>query len=208
MRIKNPRPPRVVLRLPHTARAVLALGKVIYEHLATNTVLFPSPNPPLVTFSADIAALDAAETFAATRAAGAVESRDGKLVIVLADLKRVRAYVQELVSNDPVNAATFASEAGLSLAKAPFRMQNELTVKPRKNASGSVDARARATVKAAHEWQTSIDGGTTWTSAPTTLQASTTLSGFTPGITLMVRHRAITKDGADNWGNPVSLVVV
>ena len=50
-------------------------------------------------------------------------------------------------------------------------------------------------VKASHEWQYSTDGGKTWTSVQTTLQAKTTVPGLQPGNTVVFRHRAVTKSG-------------
>jgi hypothetical protein len=57
---------------------------------------------------------------------------------------------------------------------------------------------ACAVERASHDWQYSSDGGKTWISAPSSLQAKTTLSGLTPLTTVMVRQ---------DWDQPVSAVV-
>jgi hypothetical protein len=44
-------------------------------------------------------------------------------------------------------------------------------------------------------------------SLPFTTQASTTVSGLTPGSTVHFRYRPVTKDGAGDWSQPVSIMV-
>ncbi len=53
--------------------------------------------------------------------------------------------------------------------------------------------------RACYDWESSLDGGKTWVAAPSSLQAKTTLVGFTPGVTVMFRYRAVTKTGEGNW---------
>jgi hypothetical protein len=199
--------PQVVLRTPKTALAWLVLAKAVYDSLANNKGMFATPNPALATLSADIAALDAAELATHTKTVGVTAARNAKLVIVRSDLKKVVAYVQGLVDADPVNAETIAKNAGLDLRKTPSRNKSEVSAKAGAT-SGSVDAAAKVGgVKSAHEWEYSLDAGKTWTAAPTTLQAKTTITGLTPGSSLLVRHRAITKTGASDWSAPVPLIV-
>ncbi len=117
--------------------------------------------------------------------------------------------MQGLVDADPPDAATIAHNAGLFLRRATVRSKAELSAKPDKTTSGSVVLVAKlGGVKASHEWQYSSDGGKTWTSAQTTLQAKTTITGLTPGSTVSFRHRAVTKTGPDAWSQPVSMIVV
>src|SRR4029077_17807439 len=100
------------------------------------------------------------------------------------------AYVQGLVDADPANAETIATTAGLTLRKTSSRTKSEVSAKAGKT-SGAVDVSAKlGTVKAAHEWAYSADGGKTWTAVPTTLQARTTITGLTPGSPLLGRPRA------------------
>ncbi len=208
MKKNSPKAPQVVLRRPHTAVAVLALAKAIYDALETNKGMFPSPNPPMPTFLADINAFDVAQTATHTRTKGTVEARDAKLAVVLSDLGQIRAYVQKVVDADPANAATIAQNAGLSLRKSSARSKTDLSAKPNKKVSGSVDVVVKVGgVKASHEWQYSTDGKS-WTNASPTMQAKTTIPGFTPGTTVFFRHRAVTKTGPDNWSQAVSMIVV
>lgn len=207
MKTLVPPTPKVILRAPHTALGWLVLAKAVYSGLSNNKGMFTTPNPPLAQFSTDIDSLDTAQTATQTRTKGTAAARDAKLVIVRADLIKVCAYVQALVNADAANAATLAHNAGLALRKTRTGGKSEVAAKPGK-VPGLVLLTAKlGTVKAAHEWQTSADGKT-WTDFPTTLQAKTSLSGLTPGSTVFVRHRAVTKTGPLAWSQPVSMIVV
>ncbi len=208
MKTNSPKVPHVVLRRPHTAAGVLLLAKAIHDALAANKGMFPIPIPTLVQLGTDIAALDAAQTATQTRAKGTVQDRDAKLVVVIADLNQLRGYVQGVVNGDPTNAATIAHDAGMSLHAAPAHNKTAIAVKPNKQVSGSVDVVVKAGgAHVSHEWQYSLDGKTRTNASPT-VQARTTIPGFTPGATVYVRHRAVMKTGPEPWGQTVSMIVV
>jgi hypothetical protein len=61
--------------------------------------------------------------------------------------------------------------------------------------------------RASYEWEYSSDGGKTWSPAPPSLQAKTTVTGLAAGTSVQFRYRAVTKAGADDWSNPVTLLV-
>jgi len=61
--------------------------------------------------------------------------------------------------------------------------------------------------RASYEWQSSLDGGKTWTILPTTLQAKTTVSGLTLGATVMFRSRPVTRTRKGGWSQLTSIVV-
>jgi hypothetical protein len=166
---------------------------------------FPTPTPPLTQLSNDINSFDAAQTAALTRAKGAVQKRNAAMAVVVADLDQLRAYVQTVADADPSNALAIAHSAGMDLRKTKSSSKNDLNAKPGK-LSGSITVSARvAGLRAAHDWQTSTDGGKTWISAPTSLQAKTTIIGFTPLTAILVRHRAVTKAGPQDWSQPVTV---
>jgi len=50
----------------------------------------------------------------------------------------------------------------------------------------------------AHEWEWSADG-TNWTRIQSTVDATTIVSGFTPGQVVDFRHCTITRDGQSEW---------
>jgi hypothetical protein len=200
----------IVLAIPKSAIAVLALAKALQAAMAANKVLFPAPTPSVAQLAADIAALDAAETATHTHTVGTVEARDAKLATVKLDLRQLRAYVQSVAEADEANAASIAKEAGMSVGKTPSHHKEALTAKPNKKTSGSVDVAARAAVanRQSHDWELSTDGGKTWTALASTLAARTTVTGLTPGAIVHVRHRAVTKSGPDNWSQAVSVIVI
>ena len=198
----------VTLTLPRVVQALLALAKAVAAAFAANPKLFTAPVPSLLVFNSDIAALDAAETATQTRAPGSVEARDAKRTVVEEDLRKLRAYVQQVADADEANAAMIAKEAGMGVAKVRSSGKQNLTAKPSKKGSGAVDVVAKAPAgRASHEWEVSTDGGKTFTAAPSTLQAKTTLIGLTPGQIVLVRHRAVTKAGSGDWSQTVSVVV-
>ena len=47
----------------------------------------------------------------------------------------------------------------------------------------------------------------TWVTAPSTIQAKTTIPGLTPGSTMQFKYRAVTKTGEGDWSQAVSLIV-
>jgi hypothetical protein len=57
-----------------------------------------------------------------------------------------------------------------------------------------------------NEWQYGTDGKT-WTTAPVTLTAKTTIEGLTPGTLYYFRYRPVTKLGEGDWSAIVTLVM-
>ncbi len=159
-------------------------------------------------FTSDIGDLVTAENAAKMRTKGAVQTRDAKLGVVLADLKQLVAYVETVANADPSNAAAIAMSAGMVIKKQPVTTKNDLDF--RKSAvSGSVVVMARvgSRQKEAHEWEYSVDGGKTWLTLPTTTQAKTTITGLTSGTSVQVRHRAVSNTGITAWSDAASSMV-
>jgi hypothetical protein len=205
----NDAQPRVIvtLLLPRPVLALLALAKAIQAAIAANPGIFKTPVPPLAQLASDLAALDTAQT-ATTSVKGAVEARNAKRVVVVADLHALRAYVQTVCDADPANAASIAETAKMSVRAKPKRTQSAVSVKAGPM-SGTLAITARLTAaRASHEWEYSTDGGKTYLAATPTLQAKTTITGLVPATTVLVRHRAITKTGPADWSAAFSAIVV
>jgi hypothetical protein len=197
----------VVIRRPRPVAAFLSMAKAILQAVTNAKATFPTPNPSLATLTTDISSFDSAQSSALTRAKGAVQARNAAMVVVSADLDLLRGYVQQVADADPSNALAIAHSAGMDLRKTPVRSKNDLNAKPG-TTSGTLAVSARVGgVRASHEWQYSIDGGKTWISLPSSLQAKTMISGLTPLTTVMVRHCAVTKAGPQDWSQPISAVV-
>ena len=173
----------------------------------TGNPSFPTPSPTLAAITTAAAELQAAENAALARTKGAVATRNEKRSALVTLLTELRASVQATANADPETSTSVIQSAGLAIRKTPVRAARVFAAKPGA-VSGSValvtDAAAR---RASYEWQYSTDGGKTWVSAPSTLQAKTTVAGLTPGATIVFRYRAVTKTGEGDWSQNASIIV-
>jgi hypothetical protein len=197
--------PQAVLKLSPRVKNIITFAQSVATAM-TNNASFPTPNPPLATFEADIAALNTAETAVLSRVKGAVETRNAKLAIVKADLGVMRTYVQSIADANPSNAEAMIESAGMKLKTVTLRDKAALAVKPG-DVSGAVLLEAKsAGDRAAYDWQYSTDQKT-WTALPQTLQAKTSSSGLTAGTLYYFRVQALTRTGEQDWSQIVSLLV-
>jgi hypothetical protein len=188
----------VALKPPKTAPELLVLARTIVEAMRGNS-WFPAPVPSLATVQAAIDRLAEAEVAALSMTVGLKQARNSARAALVALLHRLKAYVQGVADENPDLAASIIEGAALSVAargdkaKAPFAILQG-------GVSGSVRLVAKAVTKvASYEWQLSKDAGKTWVDLPTTLQAKTTVSGLTPGMTYGFRFRAIKRPGVGDW---------
>lgn len=206
MKTTTPRTIVVVLALPKPVPALIIRMNAIIAAMTANKASFPSPPLVLTTASSHVSALSTAEVAAKTHAVGTIQARDDAQKLVIADAGQLHAYVAQVVNASPNQAATLAAAAAMSLRKSGTRSKSDLAVK--QSVSGSVVATAKSVAGAkSHEWQYSLDGGKTWTSAPPTTKATTTIQGLPPGTLTQFRQRAITKAGATDWTAPVTMAV-
>jgi hypothetical protein len=198
----------VVLHKPRAVTGIISLAQAIEAAMSANATTFPSPSPALVLYQSDITALVAAQTLARTRAKGAVQTRNAKLAVVVADTNQLRAYVEAVAEANPATAAAIANSAGMDVRKPSVRTKNDVNVK-QGPASGAVIVTAKVgTLKrSSHEWEYSTDGGKTWVAVTATVQAKTTITGLTPATSVLFRTRAITPTGPTLWTDPATLLV-
>jgi hypothetical protein len=198
--------PIVALKLPNKVKSVISFAENVANAM-NNNASFPSPNPPIATFLADIAALNTAETAVLSRTKGAVETRNAKLAVVHADLENLKTYVQSVAGlGTPANAPAVIEAAGMTTRKVTVRDKPALAAK-QGSVSGTVNLVAKAAGhSAAYDWQYSTDQKT-WTTVPMTLQAKTGISGLTSGTTYFFRVQPLIRTGAENWSQIVSLMV-
>jgi hypothetical protein len=197
--------PQAVLKLSPRVKNIITFAQSVATAM-TDNASFPTPNPTLATFQADIAALNTAETAVLSRVKGAVETRNAKLAIVKADLGVMRTYVQSIADANPSNAEAMIESAGMKLKTVTLRDKAALAVKPG-DVSGAVLLEAKsAGDRAAYDWQYSTDQKT-WTALPQTLQAKTSSSGLTAGTLYYFRVQALTRTGEQDWSQIVSLLV-
>jgi len=195
-----------VLKLSHRIKNIITFAQSVASALTNNTS-FPTPNPTLATFQADITALSNAETAVLARTKGAVQERNAKLATLKTDLENLKSYVQTVADMaNPTNAASIVESAGMTVRKITLHDKPALAVK-QGSVSGTVTLASKAAAhRAAYGWQYSTDQKT-WTSTPETLQAKTGVSGLTAGTTYYFRVQALTKTGEGDWSQIVSLMV-
>ena len=203
---KTIRPALAALKLPTSNAALIAFGQGVVTGM-TNNKVFPDPSPPLATVAASIDALVGAENLAATRANGAATARNVAKAALIVELKQLGAYVQSVADGDAENSAAIIESARISVRKVPVRPARVFNA-----AQGPTTGTAKlvahsASNRAAYEWEYSTDGGKTWVAAPPSLQAKTTVTGLPAGTSVQFRYRAVTKAGAADWSNPVTLLV-
>jgi len=203
--MKNASNPTVALNAPQPVAPFMSLARLIVQLMTLNKVTFPAPTPTLAQVTTDTDALATAEA-AIKLKTGTVAVRDEKRVVVAAELRALRLYVQGIVNASPDHAAVIAQAAGMTLRKTGSHTKSELTAKPH-SVSGSVELAAKAAaVRASNDWQYSLDGKT-WISAPSSLAAKTTISNLQTGVVAYFRHRSVPKAGPGEWSQPVSVLV-
>jgi hypothetical protein len=204
--IKSIRRPTITLALPRSVPALISYAQGVVTRMTGNPS-FPAPVPTLAAVTAAVADLQTAETAALARTKGAVTARNEKRGVLVAALQQLRAHVQSIADADPTQASSVIESAGVAVRKTPTRGARAFAAKP-----GPVSGVAKVTAvaasrRASYEWQYSPDGGKTWVTAPSTLQARTTIAGLAPGSTVQFRYRAVTKTGEGDWSQPTSLMV-
>lgn len=206
VKTKNPHRVFVVRELPLPVMLLIEYVRAILAAMANNAH-FTTPNPPLATVTASASALESAQAVTKTRAPGSIALRDAARKQLLDQVHLLLGYVQQIADGSRDQAAAIIASAGLRAATRPTRVKAPFAVKP-----GTVSGSAHLSVKsagprAAYDWEFSIDGGKTWTSAGTTLQARTVVSGLAVATSVMFRFRAVIKGGPADWSQPLSLVV-
>jgi hypothetical protein len=197
----------VVLGLPQVVAAIIVRMNVILNAMLANKTTFPSPPVPLATAQTHLAALVSAEAALKSKPpTGVKQVRNDALLLVKQDAQQLHGYVQTLCNASPSQAATIAANAAMTLRKKGAHPKADIAVKQKISGTVHVSARSIKGAKS-HEWQLSSDGGKTWTAVPPTSKPSTTISGITPGQTVLVRHRIVTTTDPTDWivSSPVAV---
>lgn len=197
----------VSLKLPKRVPALITYAQGIVSSM-TNNAHFPQPVPPLTAVATATADLQTAETAALARTKGAVALRNEKKTTLVSLLSQLRGYVQVTADANPENGASIIESAGLVVRKPVTRAARVFLAKPG-SVSGEVKVVApSAGHRSSYEWQYSIDGGATWLAMPPTIQAKTSVAGLKPGSSVSFKYRSVTKAGASDWSQPMTLPVV
>ena len=194
-----------VLKMPKSVKKLMPFAQSVVTALSDNAS-FPSPTPALATVSADIAALETAESAVLSRTRGAVETRNLKLATVRTDLEHLLSYVQQVADGNLTTAESVIQSAGMSVRKVTLHDRAPIAVKQGTPAGTAHVVAKAAGRRASYEWQYSTDQKT-WTNAPSTLQAKTDITGLTVGTTYSFRVRPVLASGEQNWTALVSIVM-
>jgi hypothetical protein len=196
----------VALAMPRSVPALIAYAQNVVTRVTGNPS-FPPPIPQLAAVTKAIGELQVAEAGAISRIKGSAAVRNDKRRELVAALEQLKAYIQGVADADQANGAAIIQSAGVAVRKTTTRKPRVFSAK-----QGTVSGTAlvHATVaarRASYEWQYSIDGGKTWTLLPPTLQAKTFVTGLLPGSTVEFKYRAVTRTGAEDWSQAVSLLM-
>jgi hypothetical protein len=197
---------RIALNLPRTVALLIVFVQHVIQSM-TNNPWFVSLAALLTQTTADLAALQAAEATALTRAKGAAEARDDKLKVVVDDVFLLKSGVQTIVNQNQGEAATIIESAGMFQKKVTVRPKPNLAATMAPVSPGEVRVRAKAIRGASYEWQYSLDGGTTWIAMGTTTVADTILLGMTAGTTVLFRFRTTVKRTTSDWSPTIAFFV-
>jgi hypothetical protein len=195
------------LKLPRKVPALITFASGIVKAM-TGNASFPTPTPAIATVQTAINDLQTAETGALSRVKGAVAVRNEKVAALVTLLEELRTCVQSTADANPESGPSIIQGAGLALRNPTTRAALGFHAKPG-GVTGTVKVIApSAARRAAYDWQYSTDGGNTWLTLPSTLQAKTTVTGLKPLTTVMLRFRAVTKTGESDWSQSISTAVV
>jgi hypothetical protein len=197
----------VVLHLAKPVPAFITQATNIATRMTGNPY-FPTPTPNLALITAAIGTLQTAEATAVSRIKGAAAARNQRRKELVALLEQLRTYVQTVADADEANAPAIIESAGFSLRKKATHTPRVFAAKPGPNSGVAVVVTASAGKPASYDWQYSIDGGKTWVLLTSTLQAKTTVAGLTPGVVAQFKYRVVTRLGATDWSQPVSLTIL
>jgi hypothetical protein len=200
-----PQPSRTIaaLNLPRRIPDTITYARSVAAALTDNPA-FPSPTPPLVTFQADLDALETAHV--QTLTVGTASERDAKLAAVERHLFALRAYVQTVADVSPGQAAVVIVSAGMSVKRSSGHAKGDFVAKPARTSGAALLVARAATTRASYDWQLSTDG-TLWVDLERTVRADAALTGLTAGRRYYFRYRTLTKDGVADWSQVVSLLV-
>jgi hypothetical protein len=199
--------PLAVLRIPNADKDLFVFGMGVYNGFQGNPDL-PNPNPIMAVFKANLVAFQDAATKAQLKTKGAVTLRRAKRKKVVADLNHLKDYVQSVVElqTDAAAAAAIIENVLMSVRKTGKRSRPELQVR-NTGVSGTVAAdAAKVAAVAVYYWEYSLNQ-TDWVTVPETLQASTVITGLTPGQTYYFRFRALTRKERKDYSQVVRLIV-
>jgi hypothetical protein len=193
----------------HYAAVASSVSAAYTTHAASYNGAPVDPN----TFKTQVATLTTWQQQARDRVPGAAAQRDIALAVVATSMELLRAFVEQLCNASPEQAVTLAQGMGMHVSSRPPRAKVPLRVK-QGDQPGTVVLYASVSLLATGKggrfwsWASSIDGGKTWVSAPSTPKSKTTITGL-PVLTEVLFRACVTdnKAGTGPWTAPTPFLV-
>jgi hypothetical protein len=194
----------VILGIPRRNQDLIAFVRIVLAKMTGNPN-FPSPTPPLLSVGNALTAFETAETTMSTskQAAG---DRAGKKAALIALLKHLRDYVQNICEANIDIAAAIADSAGMRLKKTMRRYKAAFAV-VQGSVSGAVVCNIKVPGIPTTYYLSYSQDEKSWVSAPDSMLCKITVSGLTPGQTYYFRYRTLTRKGMSDFSQIVSFLV-
>lgn len=193
---------------------LLARSKAIYNAMVVNATLFPNAAPPMATLLVLITNFDTAQQATANKAKGTVPVRNAKAALLVTALESEETYVQGLCDASPEQAMELISAAGMQAKKAPLHDKAILQAKLVAGQPGAVQLIGNAALLCAgskkrptFNWQSSVDGGKSWATAPSTPHADTVITNLPLGVTAELRVSVTLGKVTGDWSQAVAILV-
>jgi hypothetical protein len=205
---------RIIVKASVNKKALFAaVAANISAALLAHAGSYTNPPVDFNTFKNQCDTLTSWQAQARNRVTGAATQRDQALAVVATSLEQLRAFIEHLCNASPEQAGTLAQGAGMYISTRAPRAKVPLRAK-QGTLPGTVILMASAALLATgrggrcFNWQSSIDGGKTWVSWPSTPNAKVTLTGL-PTLTEVLFRACCTqkKTGQGAWTAPVPLIV-
>jgi len=195
----------IALLLPDNVAALIVYGRQVWSAVSLHPAYFPTPSPTVLSATANLDALQAAEALVPHGGPPAVADRNLKQAAVEADLKALKAYLLGLCAANPALAAAMIAASALHERKTSPHTKPFLSARmgPSPN---QIILRAKAVARrgVCYSWQFSLDGGKTWLTIGTTTEANTSLLGSTPLTTYLFRFQSTIKQTTSAWSQTIS----
>jgi hypothetical protein len=197
--------------------AVTLRAQSIYTGFSGDEATYASPPVALPALQILIQNVISAQLVVPSGLKGAAAKRDVQRDLLMSAMESERVFVQLLADASPSRAVALILNAGLLVAgfgghpKALLTLTNGVqpgTV----NCDANVGLLVGAGASKPHQnrffaWQTTVDGGKTFVSAPSTSRGKTTLVNL-PSLTLVgVRVQLNNSDGPGAWSQVVTIIV-
>jgi hypothetical protein len=197
--------------------AVVGRAEAMHNGMAADPATYAGPNLPLPTFKTLIANVQTAQTAVRTRVVGAAATRDVHLLALIGGMETERLFIQGLADANSSHSVQLIQNAGLVVAESPGYTKLLLVLRNGPH-QGSVvcDANVGLLVAGANHpraarffgWQYTVDGGTTFVTAPTTATGKTLLTGLTPLTVVGVRVNITLLGVTSDWTDVGTIVVL